>query len=97
VIAGHVDSTTGPAVFYRLAELVPGDEIEVTGDNGTLSTFVVERIERFPKAQLPTRQVYGLTEGPELRLITCGGFFDEASGHYQDNLVVYAVMTSIGR
>lgn len=97
VIAGHVDSTTGPAVFYRLAELVPGDEIEVTSDNGTRSSFVVDRLERWPKDQFPTQQVYGLTEGPELRLITCGGSFDDESGHYQDNIVVYATMSTTGR
>ncbi|WP_247659418.1 class F sortase [Micromonospora sp. U56] len=35
--------------------------------------------------------MYGPTPGPELRLVTCGGAFDRRTGHYRDNLVVFAV------
>lgn len=94
VIAGHVDSKTGPAVFYRLDELTPGDTIEVIADSGTVTTFTVDRLQQFPKAQFPTQSVYALTPDPQLRLITCGGAFDESTGHYQDNIVVYASVTS---
>lgn len=82
--------------FYRLDELKSGDEVQVTGDNGTTTTFVVTRLKRFPKTKFPTRGVYGLTPGPELRLITCGGSFDQSTGHYVDNVVVYAALTSTG-
>jgi sortase (surface protein transpeptidase) len=90
VIVGHVDSRAGPAVFYRLDELVAGDLIEIPLDGGGTSRYVVERSERFAKAAFPTRAVYQLTDGPELRLITCDGEFDESTGHYVDNLVVFA-------
>lgn len=94
VIAGHVDSKTGPAVFYRLDELTRGDTIRVIGDDGTVTEFTVDRLKRFPKTEFPTLDVYGLTPGPQLRLITCGGSFDQSTGHYRDNTVVYASLTS---
>lgn len=90
VIAGHVDSTTGPAVFYRLRELAPGDRIEVEGGDGTVVTFEVDRVEQYAKADFPGHHVYASSGEPELRLITCGGPFDRSTGHYLDNVVVYA-------
>ncbi|MEE6260564.1 sortase domain-containing protein [Plantactinospora sonchi] len=90
VLAGHVDSKTGPAVFHRLPELEPGDLVEVRRGNRWLR-FRVTGASRHAKADFPTTVVYGPTPGPELRLITCTGLFDRPVGHYRDNLVVYAV------
>jgi sortase (surface protein transpeptidase) len=90
VIVGHVDSKTGPAVFYRLRELRRGDEIVVVGRDGSRARFSVEGSEQYPKDDFPTARVYGRTSGPTLRLITCGGDFDSSTGHYVDNTVVYA-------
>jgi LPXTG-site transpeptidase (sortase) family protein len=91
VLEGHVDSAAnGPSVFYRLGEVKAGDSIEVDSLDGTTSTFTVSRVEVYPKDAFPTMEVYGDTERPELRLITCGGDFDPATGHYRDNTVVYA-------
>jgi len=90
VIAGHVDSRTGPAVFYRLSELRAGDRISVVRRDGSRVRFVVRHSERYPKARFPTARVYGRTAGATLRLITCSGTFDRSSGHYLDNTVVYA-------
>jgi sortase (surface protein transpeptidase) len=90
VIAGHVDSKRGPAVFYRLGELRRGDTVVVRYSGGLQVRFRVERTERHPKAAFPTARVYGRTSGAKLRLITCGGTFDRASGHYRDNVIVYA-------
>lgn len=90
VIAGHVDSKVGPAVFYRLPELSAGDEIVVHGSDGQTRTFVVDGRATYPKSGLPD-EVFGFGEPrPELRLITCAGDFDSSVGHYTDNLVVYA-------
>ncbi len=89
VIAGHIDSKSGPAVFFRLDELEPGDEVIVHGDDGTTASFLVTGSGQYPKTELP-EEVFGFGEPePELRLITCGGSFDSAAGHYVDNLVVY--------
>jgi LPXTG-site transpeptidase (sortase) family protein len=90
VIAGHVDSKTGPAVFYRLDELRPGDAIRVHRSDGTGARFVVARLERHPKDEFPTRKVYARTREPTLRLVTCSGDFDTATGHYVDNTIVFA-------
>jgi sortase family protein len=90
VIAGHVDSKAGPAIFYRLRELTAGDKIEVVR-GGVVLKFVVTRTAWYPKKNFPTEQVYGPTPDRQLRLITCGGVFDHRLRSYRDNLVVYAV------
>jgi hypothetical protein len=90
VLAGHVDDRTGPAVFYRLEELTPGDEVVVTGSDGQPVRFTVTRVAAYPKDDFPTAEVYGPTTGPELRLITCGGTFDRSRRSYEENLVVFA-------
>lgn len=90
VIAGHVDSINGPAVFFRLELLHPGNAVIVRRRDGTRVRFTVRRIARYAKARFPARLVYGPTDRPELRLITCSGTFDRATGHYLDNTVVYA-------
>lgn len=90
VVAGHVDSQAGPAVFWRLGELAPGDRITVHDAERTRHVFVVDRVERWPKDDFPTDAVYRQSHGPELRLITCGGAFDRDTGHYRDNVIVFA-------
>ncbi|MFW3172916.1 class F sortase [Geodermatophilus sp. CPCC 206100] len=91
VLAGHVDSRSGPAVFWRLRELAPGDEVVVDRADGTSVRFTVTAVERAPKARFPTAAVYGPTPRAELRLVTCGGDFDRSAGSYPDNVVVTAV------
>ena len=90
VIAGHVDSRTGPAVFYRLRELRPGQAVLVERADGTRLRFVVEQARSYPKAGFPTAAVFGPVSSAALRLITCTGDFDRARGSYRDNLVVFA-------
>ena len=90
VIAGHVDSRTGPAVFYRLRELRPGQTVLVERADGTRLRFVVEQARSYPKAGFPTAAVFGPVSSAALRLITCAGDFDRARGSYRDNLVVFA-------
>ena len=90
VIAGHVDSKTGPAVFYRLRELRPGQAILVERADGSRLRFVVEQARSYPKEGFPTAAVFGPVPEAALRLITCAGDFDRARGSYRDNLVVFA-------
>lgn len=94
VIAGHVDSPTSAAVFFRLDELVAGDQVRVVMSDGTTRTFTVERSERAAKSAFPTSDVYGSAPTPQLRLITCDGVFDTRTGHYTDNLIVFADLSS---
>ncbi len=90
VIAGHVDSVSGPAVFYRLRDLRPGADVVVQEQDGRVLHFTVDRTDEYPKAQFPTQAVYGPTGDAELRLITCTGDFDRRAHSYVDNLVVSA-------
>lgn len=91
VIGGHVDSTSGPAVFFRLRDLRPGDEVVVRDEAGESRSFVVSRAPiQVDKYERPA-EIFGFGEGrPELRLITCGGDFNPAIGHYDSNIVVFA-------
>ena len=94
VILGHVDSKTGPAVFYQLRALRPGDTVRVGLADSRILVFRVQRVQRYPKDEFPTEAVYFPTLNRELRLITCGGEFDYAVGSYRDNIVVYATLAS---
>ena len=90
VIAGHVDSWRGPAVFFRLRDLRAGDPVTVRMSDGTTVRFRVDGVARYPKTAFPTEAVYGPVPGAALRLITCGGAFDRGARSYLDNIVVYA-------
>ena len=90
IIVGHIDSVTRPGVFYRLSELRRGDDVFVKRADGTTVEFRVTAVQTYLKDRFPTGQVYGPTPDAELRLITCGGAFDPATGHYLSNIVVYA-------
>lgn len=90
VIAAHVNYKKVNGLFARLHETAVGDAITVTRADGGVVAFTAYRVQRYSKVAFPTQDVYGNTAGPELRLVTCGGDFDQASGHYRDNIVVFA-------
>lgn len=92
VITGHVDNYKGPAVFFRLKEMVPGQKVRVTRTDGSVAVFTVSRLAQFDQDNFPTDDVYGNTSDAQLRLITCGGAFNHLTGHYTQNTVVYAVL-----
>ena len=92
VILGHVDSRSGPAVFYRLRELRRGDLVEVARADGSTVRFVVQQTEQYDKRRFPTDEVYYPTLTPALRLVTCGGEFDATAGHYRSNIIVFATL-----
>ena len=95
VILGHIDSArNGPSVFYRLAQLRPLDEFTVTRADGVTLVFRVNSVAQYPKDAFPSQQVHGPTPRPEMRLITCGGPFDDSARSYRDNTVVYASLVS---
>lgn len=89
VIEGHVTWRGDPSIFFDLGGLETGDRIDVEREDGTTATFEVYDSARYPKDEFPTLAVYGRTEGPELRLITCGGDLD-TDGHHLDNTVIFA-------
>jgi hypothetical protein len=90
-VFGHVDAhKVGPAVFYQLGLLHPGNLVYVTLQDGQVAIFRVYASAMYPKNAFPTALVYGYTHWPTLRLITCGGAFDPRTRHYLSNVVVYA-------
>lgn len=92
IITGHVDTYTGPAVFFYLKDLVPGQTITITRKDKTKAHFRVDKVASFEQQAFPTKEVYGDIDYPGLRLITCGGVYDVLSGHYSHNTVVYATL-----
>ena len=94
VIEGHVDSYQGAAVFFRLGALRPGDTVNVTLANGVTAVFRVTGVREYAKSRFPAKAIYGATNFAALRLITCGGAFDYATGHYLSSTVVFASLTS---
>lgn len=91
VLLGHVDSANdGPSVFFRLDELERDDRISVERANGSIAVFEVDKVGRYAKDDFPSKTVYGDINHSGLRILTCGGAFDESTGHYLDNVVVFA-------
>jgi hypothetical protein len=90
VIEGHVDSYSGPAVFFRLGALRPGDTVNVTLADRVTAIFRVTGVREYPKIRFPAKTIYGRSNYAALRLITCGGVFDNATGHYLSSTVVFA-------
>jgi len=94
VIEGHVDSYRGPAVFFRLGALRPGDTVDVTLADGITAIFRVTGVREYLKSNFPAESIYGAPGYAALRLITCGGAFDYATGHYLSSTVVFASLVS---
>ncbi|MFJ5291442.1 MULTISPECIES: class F sortase [unclassified Streptomyces] len=96
VFVGHVDSMTGPAAFYNISALRPGDEITIDRADRSHVTFTVRALRQYDKNGFPDDKVYVTTGAPALRLITCGGTYDREHGGYRDNVVVFATLTTPG-
>jgi hypothetical protein len=94
VIEGHVDSHQGPAVFFRLGALRPGNHISVTLADGITAVFRVTGVREYDKAEYPANTIYAPADYAALRLITCGGGFDAVTGHYLGSVVVFASLAS---
>ncbi|MET7302344.1 class F sortase [Embleya sp. NPDC005575] len=90
IVLGHVDTMMGPAIFWGLGSLKPGDTVEIARVDGSVARFAVDSVEAFPKDAFPDERVYGKTTDAQLRLITCGGVYDKKAKDYKDNVVVFA-------
>lgn len=95
IIEGHVDSATGgPSVFFRLGALTSGDRVDIALTDQQVAVFAITGVRLYPKDRFPARTIYGNTSYPALRLITCGGSFDEHAHHYDSNIVAFAALVS---
>ena len=90
LIVGHVDTQTGPAVFYRLGAVKPGNQIKVTRQDGRTAVFRVDKVALYDKNDLPIDDLYGVGSTARLHLVTCGGPLE--GGHHVGNVVVTATL-----
>ncbi len=97
VVAGHVDTGSGPAVFYNLGALKKGDTVEVARADSRTAVFTIDAIEVYDRARFPSDKVYAATRRAELRVITCGGGFSQEADAYLGNVVVYAHLSAVRR
>lgn len=92
IVAGHVDNSEGPSVFYNLGALKRGAVVEMDRRDGSVAVFTVDAVEVYQADAFPDEKVYGAAKRPELRVITCGGGYSKATG-YRGNVVVFAHLT----
>lgn len=92
VILGHVDNFHGPAAFFYLDKMRLGNRVYITLANGKNLVFAVIGIRMYKKTNFPDQLVYGARNYPALQLVTCGGIFDPATGHYLSNIVVFTAL-----
>jgi LPXTG-site transpeptidase (sortase) family protein len=97
IVAGHVDTKTGPAVFMQLSTLKRGSKVDISREDGSIATFVVDSVETYEKSNFPNKRVYADTPDPQLRLITCAGEYDKKAQDYTENLVVFAHLEAVKR
>ncbi|MCX3063673.1 class F sortase [Streptomyces beihaiensis] len=97
LLVGHVDTDSQPSVFYHLSEARPGDTVRVARDDGSVAVFTVDGVKVYSRDHFDPARAYGPHRRgrAELRLITCGGTFDRASGTYTANVVVSAYLTGV--
>lgn len=88
IMVAHYDTRYGPALMKNAADIKIGSEIKIGRQDGTAATFKVRQVQQISKGNFPTQKVYGDTNRPELRLITCGGPITD--GHRADNIIFYA-------
>ena len=94
VILGHVDSVSGPGVFYRLLDMKVGQKVQVSLADGQSLTFKVIGLRQYAKNHFPLTLIYGPKSYSALNLVTCGGAFDTTTHHYLSNIVVFTKLAS---
>jgi sortase (surface protein transpeptidase) len=94
VIVGHVDNYLGPAVFYRLTGIRPGDQVHIVRADGTRATFVISKVTTLKKTAFPTKEVFAPTTTATIRLITCTGPFNTSVRSYVDSLIAWGYATA---
>jgi len=97
VIEGHVDTDQGPAIFFRLGAVRPGDRVVVRLADGVVAIFRVTGVRQYLKSRFPAKVIFGAANYASLHLITCGGAFDYTTHHYLSSTVVFASLTSARR
>jgi LPXTG-site transpeptidase (sortase) family protein len=93
VFSGHLDAqSTGPAIFWRLTQLAPGDVIEIVSPQSSELRYRVTQSSSYPVATIPMKSVLYPGGGEQITLITCAGHYQSSSG-YDHRLVIRAKAT----
>ena len=90
VVAGHVDTTSGPGAFLTLTRVREGAEVVLELADGSSAAYRVVGGEQVAKADLAVEEIFRRDGAPVLRLVTCSGDWSPRTGHYTDNLVITA-------
>lgn len=96
VIDGHLDSYTGPAIFWHLRDLQSGDKVLVKTADGAILQFIVTGSQAFGVDSFPGQRIFGPAASPQLNLITCDGDWDSSQGQYNQRLVVFTKLVPAG-
>jgi sortase (surface protein transpeptidase) len=91
LIDGHLDWWTGPAVFWHLASLRPGDQVNVVRVDGSELTFAVDSATSYPW-NARTDGLVTTSGAPSISLVTCSGTWDQRRQTYLNRLVVHATL-----
>ncbi|MGB6408367.1 MAG: class F sortase [Planococcus donghaensis] len=94
VLAGHVDSLTGPAVFYELENIKIGETVTVTGPDGREMVYKVTDLTSYETDDAPIEKIFGSSDKRLLSLITCTGDYNRDIGSHEERLVVTAELIS---
>jgi hypothetical protein len=95
VIAAHIDAPDYPiGPFAALRDAPAEAEVSVTAADGSKAAYSIVSVTYYPKQELPTDALFARAGTRALVLITCGGEFDETTGHYDDNVVLVATPTT---
>ncbi|GCF11158.1 class F sortase [Dictyobacter arantiisoli] len=95
VIDGHVDRPGGgPAVFWNLRDMKPGDEVIITTQSGAQLHFSTTRRIAYPPSQAPLQGIFGDNSGKYLNLITCAGDWVPSQHQTTLRMVVFTRLQS---
>lgn len=94
VLAGHVDSYTGPAIFYHLKEVQAGEKVIVTDKDGREMVYEIQEKTSYPTDEAPIEEIFGPSDSRMINLITCTGTFNRDIGSHEERLVVTAKLIS---
>jgi LPXTG-site transpeptidase (sortase) family protein len=91
VMAGHVDYINyGPAVFWDLRKLAPGDRVTVALDDGSEVVYAVQWNKSTTAEDADWTNIVRATSQESLTLITCAGQFDQGTRQYDERIIVWA-------
>ena len=95
VLSGHVDyHDYGPAVFWDLQKLDPGQELTIRLRDGTEYKYVIQWNKVVEQTSTAWNEIVASTSQESVTIITCAGDFDPETRSYDQRRVVWATRVS---